>query len=464
MEQDLKHGGNNKETIMMTVNTFKKFCMKVSTKKSDQVCDYYIKMENIMHKYTHEKLLETNNKLIENERHKVLVKAHANKPIIYAIKLLCDCEISDGFYVKIGYSDKLQDRVNKLKDFFKCDIIVLDVFECKENRPFEQFIFNNKKFMDLKYEKVINNANSSREVIMVKSLEEYSTIKRFIEKNLYNFHSKTLEEKRLERDIKYVEMFKDDKEGLLKALELLSKIPIDVDITNKNKEEPETIMPKVIKLSTPSVNSYGPLVHLYDAENITKLVMVIESITEATRKIENSSFTHIKISARNKTPYLGYRWYLVNRNDTNPYQPKDIGETCLVKTHNTDYIAMVNSDKTQVLKVFRTQTDAAKYISQHASAICSALKYNNIISNHYWIFWEKLDDNLKSTYLDHLPEKINVRGTTIYKIDPENNAVLEKFQSISHATKKLHISPRKLKELCASQEDYYGYKLATKII
>jgi hypothetical protein len=42
-------GGQNKETIMLTINTFKKFCMKANTKKADEVHDYYIKLEKIFH-------------------------------------------------------------------------------------------------------------------------------------------------------------------------------------------------------------------------------------------------------------------------------------------------------------------------------------------------------------------------------------------------------------------------------
>jgi phage anti-repressor protein len=49
-------GGHNKETIMMTVNTFKDFCMLANTEKSKTIRSYYIKMENIMHKYVKEQL------------------------------------------------------------------------------------------------------------------------------------------------------------------------------------------------------------------------------------------------------------------------------------------------------------------------------------------------------------------------------------------------------------------------
>jgi hypothetical protein len=41
-----KNGGQNKETILMNVKTFKKFCMKADTSRSDAILDYYIKLES----------------------------------------------------------------------------------------------------------------------------------------------------------------------------------------------------------------------------------------------------------------------------------------------------------------------------------------------------------------------------------------------------------------------------------
>ena len=48
-KQDEKtHGGHNKETFMLNIDTFKKFCLKAGTKKADEIHDYFIKLENIM--------------------------------------------------------------------------------------------------------------------------------------------------------------------------------------------------------------------------------------------------------------------------------------------------------------------------------------------------------------------------------------------------------------------------------
>jgi phage anti-repressor protein len=57
-EQDLEnkkeHGGHNKEQIMLTVDTFKKFCLKANTKKSDEIHNYYIKLEKILNETINE--------------------------------------------------------------------------------------------------------------------------------------------------------------------------------------------------------------------------------------------------------------------------------------------------------------------------------------------------------------------------------------------------------------------------
>jgi len=41
-------GGHNKETFLLNIKTFKSLCLKVGTKKADEIHDYYMKMEEIL--------------------------------------------------------------------------------------------------------------------------------------------------------------------------------------------------------------------------------------------------------------------------------------------------------------------------------------------------------------------------------------------------------------------------------
>jgi phage anti-repressor protein len=61
------HGGQNKQNILMTINTFKKFCLKAGTKKADEIHDYYIKLEELMQETLKEESEELQNKLQEKE-------------------------------------------------------------------------------------------------------------------------------------------------------------------------------------------------------------------------------------------------------------------------------------------------------------------------------------------------------------------------------------------------------------
>jgi phage anti-repressor protein len=65
-------GGHNKDIIMLTINTFKKFCLKAGTKKAEEIHEYYIKLEETLHEIIEEEgnelrlqLEDKNNQLIK---------------------------------------------------------------------------------------------------------------------------------------------------------------------------------------------------------------------------------------------------------------------------------------------------------------------------------------------------------------------------------------------------------------
>ncbi len=60
-------GGQNKEIFMLTVDTFKKFCLKAGTKKADEIHDYYIKLEELIQDTIKEECVELKNQLEHNK-------------------------------------------------------------------------------------------------------------------------------------------------------------------------------------------------------------------------------------------------------------------------------------------------------------------------------------------------------------------------------------------------------------
>lgn len=52
----------------MTVNTFKKLCLKSNTKKADEIHDYFIKLEESLQETINEESNELRNQLLQKEQ------------------------------------------------------------------------------------------------------------------------------------------------------------------------------------------------------------------------------------------------------------------------------------------------------------------------------------------------------------------------------------------------------------
>ncbi len=62
-------GGHNKQTFLLNVETFKKFCLKAGTKKADEIHDYYIKLEELLHETLQEESADLKMQLQQKEIH-----------------------------------------------------------------------------------------------------------------------------------------------------------------------------------------------------------------------------------------------------------------------------------------------------------------------------------------------------------------------------------------------------------
>ena len=496
-ENNNKHGGNNKETIMLNVDTFKKFCLKSSTQKADEIHEYYIKMEKLINKYfkdnfinTQKMLNEKDKKYLELEikscndkeiaRHNTLVKVYNNKSLIYLIKMKSN---EDGsFLLKIGWSDNLQSRVNHIKNEFNLDIIVLDVFECELNKKFEKALHHHSFISPLQYKEIINNNKKSQECFLIKDINVYDKIIIICNREKIKYLGRDKELFKLEVDVKKIELLnkyyeKYDKDENLKLIKYISDIfnnpnELSENIEKKYKNEivindeelitknKESIINKK-ELPVQSHLSQGPIVQVYDGEDTTKLLHVFDNIMECTRNIKDTSFSAIKTAAKYKQLYRGYRWYFLNRKtEKDIYSVKDIGKTLIIQEKVEDYIALLNIEKTEVIQIFSKQNEIIKILSCSASLINSAIKYGNIIKGHYIEYFSKLDDNIKNNYLlnNKLPEKIPLNSIIVQKIDKDTNEILEISYSMEDACKKFKISSKSFKKYSKNNEVYNGFK------
>jgi phage anti-repressor protein len=151
-------GGQNKETFMLNIDTFKKFCLKAGTKKADEVHEYYIKLEETLHEIIQEESNELkiqldnyknehnllHNQIITNEKDKLLIR---EKTILQQFPNNTQC-------VYYGIIDNLSDKNEKLIKFGNSNFLKNRV--CKHKETYSNFWLVNAFKVDNKLQ--IENA------------------------------------------------------------------------------------------------------------------------------------------------------------------------------------------------------------------------------------------------------------------------------------------------------------------
>ena len=150
--------GQNKEIILLSVNTFKKFCIKAGTKKADEIHDYYIKLEELLQQTINEEtnelrlqlqnkeneLISNNEKLIEEKFIRKQLKAKYECFLSRRIDIDNKYEKGECVYLigfdempnkfKIGFTSDLKKRVADFHTEMPCEPIIF----------YQQYVFNAK--------------------------------------------------------------------------------------------------------------------------------------------------------------------------------------------------------------------------------------------------------------------------------------------------------------------------------
>lgn len=127
-EEKKGRGGINKESVLMTVKTFKLFCIKSSTKKAEEIHEYYVKLEELLQETIREESselrlqLENKDKEIENkdkeieDKTKKLVKTKVEKERLRE-RTLIEQFPENTQCIYYGYIDDTNDQNEKLVKF-----------------------------------------------------------------------------------------------------------------------------------------------------------------------------------------------------------------------------------------------------------------------------------------------------------------------------------------------------------
>ena len=480
-EQDAeikKHGGHNKEQFLLTVNAFKRFCLKAETKKADQIHDYYIKLEETLHEIVNEESNELklqleqiktqSKKTIENltkekslEKHNLLLREFGNAgALVYIIRVK---SYENGEYViKIGESRRgIEARYNEHKTKYE-ETVLLDCFLVKRSRDFEHFLHNHDDIRFNNVKDLVGHENE-RELFLVGKNLSYGVLLNIIKKNINQFN-----------DVDYGE--------ILNRLDIISSAMTNQPVTNQTSYvAPDTnnnniIMDRLSKIElslkeilekmnasqTRTTTGFeqplptvGPRLQKINPETM-QLVKVYETVSECMREDNRMKRPSLNKAVEKNVVYNGFRWAFVDR-ELDPNIIHGITETVKTKTQDLGYVAKVNADKTEIIMVYLDRkTAAASNGYSSSSALDNPVKKCTLVNGYYYMLYEKCSDELKSAFSEKHGQTPVLYKDGVGQFDSRNRMTQE-FKCKYDCIRTLKMSDKTLAKALDKNVGYQGF-------
>lgn len=144
----LPHGGNMKETIMLTPNAFKEFCMRADTHKANEIRSYYIKMERLVFKgmeialqKANERYMTATEKILalENDLKKYQGRKRQNYSVGDTVYIVKERGIPNLY--KVGCSENMNSR--EMSYFCHSNqCVIVYTRRCKDRKFLEKAVHN----------------------------------------------------------------------------------------------------------------------------------------------------------------------------------------------------------------------------------------------------------------------------------------------------------------------------------
>ena len=482
--EEKKHGGCNKETFLLTIHAFKRFCLKADTKKADQIHEYYIKLEETLHEVINEESnelklqleqvkneftqKEITNKITfdktlkkekELEKQKVLLRefGHAGS-IVYVVRVK---SYENGEYIiKIGESRRgVEARFNEHKSKYE-EAILLDCFLVKRSKDFETFIHNHK---DIKLNQVTDlpGHEKENELFLIGKNLSYTILLNIIKTNVNLFNEIDYDEIKEEIiSLKNVFIEKQCDNVLIKMLLdnqnlLMQKIN---GLEKSNKEILEKLNASQTRTTTrfeTPLPTIGPRLQKINPDTL-QIVKIYETVSECMKEDPKMKRPSINQAVEKNILYNGFRWALVDR-ELDPNVIHNLQPTVKTKAQNLGYIAKLNQDKTEILNVYLDRKTAAisNGYDSH-SALDNPVKNISLTRGNYYLLYHICNDNLKEEFINRNNGEPILYKEGIGQFDAQNNMTRE-FLCKYDCIKSLKISDKTLTKALDKNIAYNGF-------
>jgi len=471
---DVNHekGGQNKQTIMLTIKCFKSLCLKAQTKKAGEIHEYYMKLEELLHEVMEEEAIEFKKQLTqktkqleqkteqleqktaelkaipEQEKHKLIMKQYGtiNGSLVYVARIKT---FEDGTYIiKIGESRRgVRNRHNEFKQKYGSQVIFLDAFLVNNSAGFEKFLHTHDQIRPNKVTNLKGHETENELFLIGKNLS-YQTVVQLIEANISSFEYSFAEYEKLkaenERLHLEIEMLKAGKpvvsyENDIKELIALNKTLITkvsaLEEYNQKKVEPAKTM---TKFDIPDPHT-GPRLQKIHPETL-QLIHVYETVTDAMKESSAIKRPSVNKAVRENTVYQGFRWQLVDR-ELDPNLIHQLEPTKKTRPQNLGYIAKVNKEKTEILNIYIDRKTAAVQNGHGSSSLDTPVKNGTFMNGFYYMLLDSCEE-LKEKWVEEHGECILYKDG-IGQYD-SNNKIIREFTCKYDCMTQLKISQKSM--------------------
>ena len=483
------HGGSNKETIQMSIKTFKLLCFKARTKKSEEIYEYYLTMENILHDIAEEQkifltdkvstledqllikdsekenLQISNSKCKEQEIHNLLLKTYKGKTLVYIMKVIN--EDSGDFIVKIGESrGNLYERSVAHADKYG-DAIILACFESGQSKQLESLVLHDPRVSKCKA--IIQGFETHKELVRISesfTLEMLIAIIESLRPQCENLTSQQLLE--LKKVNLIIQMREDgiEYDQIEKIMGSITNNSIgsnrnfgsDSGISSSSENEQEVIpfIPEKveIKINKKDRKHTGPRVQKYDPITF-ELIQTYESVLECVRTTQTKNAS-LRRAVSENNEYKGFRWNFVQRNH-DVMIPATLAPTQKEFFVNVGYIAKLNNDLTEIIEVYKNQKEAAEANKVCKATICKSVKETKIIYGYIYQLLENCTEDLRDHYISEHGIPVFGEKYHIEKICIERREVIARYRNMAEATTECRISYKSLHKSLDNNTEHKGF-------
>jgi prophage antirepressor-like protein len=403
-------------------------------------------------------------KHIEQVQHDTLVEAYKGRYLVYfgIIK-----ELEPGkFLMKIGSTKDIVTRSQSLISQFG-SFTIFKIFECSSNEAFEKFLHKHRNIVKFSYKAPVYDEYVSNGEIFLVSKDEIQTIINVAVHNKFKFVNQADAETILEIEKTKLKQIQAEAQAEAEAqAQAQAQAQIEVEKIKAIQQTP--VKPKfdldVLQFvdNRRHTQTRGDKIQRYCPEG-KELIKTYASYAFAIRDafVLGLSRSGIKEAIKNNTIYKGYRWASLKRScaDDTIQLLEPSRENKSVKI---GFVAMLNLDKTHIVRVFCDQKEAAvdrKFTS--SASISNAIKRDSKSSGHYFKMWDDCDAALKSRFLqsNDLPQKRQtVMSQPIEQRHPFDNSLIANYASHEDVIRKFKVSRLTLKSAIEFGYIIKGYK------